>query len=128
MLAFANLNYGRRAYEVLPNETLPLPQEFDFENAEACARKIFAIMSNASGGHLIKGCKVATNKVNGTANLTGNGVHVFYQIKKRPKVSLKTEEEVKQYAADIEANRVVLELGDVVTDQYGDGWTRAVWK
>ena len=128
MLKFAHLNYGRKVYPVSPSKALPIPEKFDFTNPEDCARKIFAIMSNASGGHLIKGCKVAVNQANGTVNLTSNGVHVFYEEGSRQKVSLDTAEQIKQYVAFIEANTMVIELGEVSADQYGDGWTRATWK
>lgn len=121
MLKFAILTYGASGYHVKPTEDLPLPAEFDFANPEACAKLIFAVMSNASGGHTLRDCKVGVHLARRTANLTCNGAHVYYTPADLQQPM--TLEEAQQAHTE----RVVYELGSVVTDQYGDGWKRAVW-
>jgi hypothetical protein len=118
---FAQLLYGSSRYRVQPNQYTPLPESFDFEHPEKCARKIFAIMSNASGGHLLLDCKVRFHKLRGTANLTCGGAHIFFQTPNLPKLSI---DEV----CDVVLESTVLNLGHVVTDQYGRGWERAKWR
>jgi hypothetical protein len=119
-LDFARLYYGSSAYPVERNETLPLPETFDFEKPEECARLIFAIMSNASGGHTLHKCTLRIDPVRRVANLTAGGVHVFYKPINAPKMT------VEEAIAATE--RIwVLELGNVFTDQYGYGWKRARW-
>lgn len=123
VLNLARLSYGSSQYPVERNETTPLPEAFDFENAEECARLICAVMSNASGGHTIRDCKVRVDPIRRTANITGNGIHVFY----RPEVPHPlTKENFEAEIARIDA-LPRLELGSVVTDQYGEGWKRARW-
>jgi len=120
-LEFAKLYYGRSAYNVEAKENLPLPQEFDFAHPVECAKIIFAIMSNVSGGHAISNCRFDFSEERGSANLVANGVHVYYSKPNKKKLSV--EEALKMVA-----ERVEIKLGTVVTDQYGDGWKRAVWK
>lgn len=127
-LEFAHITYGSRIYPVKPNETLPLPKEFDFSKPEECAKLIFAIMSNASGGHTLRGCKLAINQVRKTANLSCNGAHVFYRDPEQIQ-SLQglTDEQIVARIEELNKDRQVIELGNVRTDQYGDGYKRAVW-
>ena len=120
-LQFAKLFYGTTAYDVTPNDTLPLPTEFDFNDPINCAKKIFAIMSNASGGHPLRECKLRYDANLGIANLTSSGCHVFYDTPNRPKRTV--EELIKSHA-----DQTFEWLGTVVTDQYGDGWKFAQWK
>ncbi|MFK4136748.1 hypothetical protein ACI2KR_31445 [Pseudomonas luteola] len=120
-LKLAHLVYGSSLSAVKPSQTLPLPQVFDFENPEACARQIFAIMSNASGGFTLKNCQVRLSPERKTANLTCSGAHVFYADDSLPKLGL--EEAIESHKCS-----QVIELGSVRTDQYGDGWKRAHWK
>lgn len=119
-LKFAKLMYGATAYNVDPDVSLPIPTEFDFDRPEECARKVFACMSNASGGHPVRDCRLRIDPVRRTANLTGSGVHVFYSPADLPKVSV-------DEAIQIALRTVMIDLGDVTTDQYGDGWKRAQW-
>lgn len=121
MLAFARLMYGSSGCSVLPNETTPLPEEFDFDNPVECAKKVFAIMSNASGGHQIKQCTLRVDHVRRVANLTADGVHVFYRPKDSPKFA--TIQEMEEAIERTQTHA----LGTVRTDQYGDGWKRALW-
>jgi len=121
MLKFATLSYGRKPTAVRPTESLPLPAEFDFENAEECARTILAIMANAAGGHPLRDCRLSLDRERRTANITGSGAHVFYA----PAEGLR-----KMTIAEIEATAKrlqVIQLGHVMTDQYGGGWKRAAW-
>lgn len=116
----AVLTYGTRQYPVAPTETTPLPVEFDFNNPHECAQRVFAIMSNASGGHVLRDCTLRINRRRKTANLTANGCHVFYAPPDRPKL---TVQEVERVFAETE----VISLGHVRTDQYGEGYNRAYW-
>lgn len=117
---FAQLLYGTARYRVSPNDH-PLPVKFDFNNPEECARKVFAIMSNAAGGHTLRDCKVRYHKERGTANLTANGAHIFFQTPGLPKLNV-------EQVCDMVLECVIISLGDVRTDQYGDGWKRAQWR
>lgn len=114
------LNYGSSVSSVRPSEFLPLPTTFDFNAPEECARKVFAIMSNASGGFTLRDCRLKIDRERQMANLTSSGCHVFYAPIDRPKLTVE-----QAIAADQRAE--VFELGDVATDQYGDGWKRARW-
>lgn len=121
MLQRAVLMYGTRAYPVTPCPTTPLPESFDFDHPEECARLIFAIMSNASGGHTLRDCTLRLSEQWGRANLTCNGAHVYY---KHPGFGNPIEvQDIDSYMNS--CTRV--NLGTVRTDQYGDGWKRAVW-
>lgn len=117
----AVLHYGDSVYPVTPNEFLPLPSAFDFGNPEACARHILAVMSNASGGHTLRDCRLWIAHDSSVANIVANGAHVYYAVRDRAKLSV-TEALARQAAVR------VLQLGDVQTDQYGDGYTRAQWR
>lgn len=119
-LVFASLMYGVRGYEVKPAAHLPLPETFDFDNPEECAKLIFACMSNASGGHLLRDCKLKIHRGRQTANLTSSGCHVFYAPKDRAKLTV-------EQAIALEQEAEVFHLGSVATDQYGEGWKRARW-
>lgn len=119
-LHFARLVYGSSIYPVEPADHLPIPAEFDFDNAEECARKVLACLSNAAGGFAISNCKLHINPVRRIANITGRGAHAYYAPDKLPKLSLKAALEAAERTATIE-------LGEVSTDQYGDGWQRAKW-
>jgi hypothetical protein len=119
-LDFAHIYYGSSSCPVQSSDITPLPLVFDFDNAESCARKIFAIMSNASGGHALSNCVLRLHRGRNTANLTAKGVHVYYHDASQPKLSvdgaLAMHDEIEK-----------IELGSVVTDQYGGGWQRAHW-
>lgn len=119
-LQIARLSYGSTSYAVTPNATLPLPTVFDFEHPEEAARQIFAIMSNASGGHPLRDCRVRIHAGRRTANLVANGAHVFYAPPVREKLTVED-------ALRIERETQVIQLGCVATDQYGNGWKRARW-
>lgn len=120
-LELAKLMYGSTGgVNVKPSADLPLPTEFDFDKPEECAKHIFACMSNASGGFRIRKCKVRYNTKTQMANLTAVGVHVFYAVPNRAKRTI-------DEAMEDHNTSVLLELGDVRTDQYGDGWKRAIW-
>lgn len=120
MLNRAVVVYGEHTYQVKPNELTPLPVEFDFERPEECARLIFAIMSNASGGHKLTRCELRIDTERRTANLTANGAHVFYKPADLPPMC------VAEAIAAMERIRLY-RLGTVMTDQYGKGYERAVW-
>lgn len=121
LLARAVLHYGDSTYPVTPNETLPLPAAFDFGNPEACARHILAVMSNASGGHTLRDCRVVLAHDSSAASIVANGAHVYYKVPDQRKLTL------TEALARAAAQRL-LQLGDVQTDQYGDGYTRAQWR
>jgi hypothetical protein len=122
----AVLHYGSSSYPVERNEVSPLPETFDFRNPEDCARKICAIMSNASGGHTIRECKVRVDPIRRTANITGSGIHVFYKPESYVPAAPITDDNMEAEIARIE-DLPVLMLGSVTTDQYGEGWKRARW-
>lgn len=120
-LQLAKLLYGAAdVYDIKPSADLPIPMEFDFNKPEECAKLIFACMSNASGGFRLRNCKLRYNPKHLTANLTAIGVNVYYAVTDAPKLSV--EETIAQHP-----HWVVVELGDVSTDQYGGGWERAEW-
>jgi hypothetical protein len=77
MLKEAKLIYGIQEYDISYKNGLP--KEFDFDNPEMCARRIFEVMSHESGSHTLKGCKVRIDKQGKIAALVGNGVRVTYQ-------------------------------------------------
>lgn len=121
-LKLATLSYGSARYDVTPNETLPLPAEFDFDQPEDCARLVAAIMSNASGGHRLRAVRLSIHRKRCTANITAaNGAHVYYAPENSDRLSA-------EQAAQVFAEATVFMLGDVTTDQYGDGWQRASWE
>lgn len=120
MLKIANVYYGSNRYPVKPDSTLPLPAEFDFNQPEQCARTIFAIMSNAAGGHPLRGCKLWIHHERRTANLTADGVHVYYAPEQNQPMTA-------QQAIQVEGERHFMSLGTVTTSQYGDGWKHACW-
>lgn len=120
LLELAKLMYGDRGYDVKPAAHLPLPETFDFDNPEECAKLVFACMSNASGGFTLKDCKLKIHRGRQTANLTSSGCHVFYAPKGRAKLTV-------EQAIALEQEAEVFLLGSVATDQYGDGWKRAHW-
>lgn len=123
-LKIASLSFGRSRYAVTPNASLPLPEVFDFDNVEQCARTILAIMSNAAGGHQLTRCRVRISKELGTANITSSGCHVYYVQEGKPLTKDMSAEEIEGIISRAET----MELGTVVTHQYGDGWKHAVWK
>lgn len=120
-LQIARLYYGTSGYAVKPNDTLPLPAEFDYARPVECARLIMAIMSNASGGHILRDCVLRILPGNKAANITGSGVHVYY-CADGPRPAITAEQALARFYAT-----GVMHLGSVRTDQYGDGWRRAVW-
>lgn len=119
-LDLACLTYGSTQVPVSPSEVTPLPLTFDFTDPEECARKVFAIMSNASGGFKLSDCRVRIHRERQAANLTCNGAHVYYCNRSLPKLTL-------EQAIAVHEESEVFELGSVRTDQYGEGWSRAVW-
>jgi hypothetical protein len=120
-LRFARLIYGSRLYPIKPSVHLPIPETFDFENPIECAKTIFAIMSNACGGHTIRRCELRTDQALGMANLTGIGVHVYYA----PLHHYRTRN-IDDVMHMILCTKLY-SLGNVSSDQYGDGWKRAIW-
>lgn len=127
MLNVAQMVIGRAHYRPKPNPVLPLPPLFDFEHPEECARTVLAILSNASGGCLLTECRVALSQSLRAANITASGAHVYYA----PPDKLKTREQLGGDPGEWSEqwrDRVVIELGNVVTDEQFDGWKRARWE
>ena len=120
MLRISSLSYGSSRYRVEPSELRPLPEEFDFDNPEECARLIFAVMSNASGGHTLSDCTLRYNKRLQRANLTASGCHVYYSDDRK----LSMDEAFCYHRME---DTVTLQLGYVYSDQYEGGWQRARW-
>ncbi|MDU8351003.1 hypothetical protein RYA05_03730 [Pseudomonas syringae pv. actinidiae] len=116
----ACLNYGSTQVPVSPSEITPLPQVFDFSDPVGCARKIFAVMSNASGGFRLSECRVRIHRERQAANLTCNGAHIYYRDSNQVKLTL-------EQAIAMHEESEVFDLGSVRTDQFGEGWSRAVW-
>ncbi len=121
MLMFARLMYGSSHVPVIPNDSAPIPAAFDFNDIEGCSRKIFAIMSMASGGYPVERCQLRIDPVRMTANLTGNGVHVFYGALKGPAKMTVAE------AIEATERTQLFHLGDVRSPAHHEGWKRAVW-
>ena len=120
-LHLATLCYGRRYYHVKPEPHIaPLPETFDFDDAENCARKIFACMSNASGGHPLAECRLRMHLGRRTANMVANGAHVFYAPHARQMLTA-------EMALQIERETIVVELGTVRATGYGGGHAHAKW-
>lgn len=120
-LQFAKLYYGVNGYDIQPSETLPLPRKFDFDNPEKCARLIFALMSQASGGFTLRDCRVHINAEVEMASLVANGAHIFYAPDNRPKLTA-------SQAMDLIVHRKTLTLGSVTTDTAPKAYTRAHWR
>lgn len=125
-LQLAHLSYGSGILPIQPSESLPLPAVFNFDQPEECARKIFAVMSNASGGFTLRGCTLKVDPVRKTANLTANGCHVYYADPATPKLGANGADLEAELLALIDRT-IVTKLGDVATDQYGNGHERARW-
>ena len=103
---------------MLPHAGLPIPETFNFKDPEGCAKQVAAIMSNASGGFLIKDVKLSYHEGWGCANLSGNGMHVYWSNGKKGSI-----QEVCKMAEE----STKIDLGTVSSDQYGEGWKRAIW-
>ena len=123
MLKFAHLCYGSSLVLVEATEACPLPQEFDFQDPETCAKSIFAMMSTQSGGFTLTNCKLCYDQERRSANLTANGVHVYYQDDSAPKFTL---EQAVAYAANFPG--VVRQLGHVKAGESSSGWKKALWR
>lgn len=83
-LQSANLYYnGSRAYEVKADDHRDLPLVFDFAHPEQCAIKALAVMSRASGGHLLRDCRVHVHVGRHTASITASGAAVQYAPRER---------------------------------------------
>jgi hypothetical protein len=122
-LNIATLSYGSSAHPVESNEHTPIPLEFDFNDPEACARKVFAIMAFASGGFVISNCVLRIHRKRNTANLTANGVHVYYHDESQPLLTL------DQAMALANSNEVeVFRLGTVLASPLAGRWDLAAWK
>lgn len=119
ILRLSSLHYGSTIIRVQRTVHLPLPEVFDFQNPIDCAKKAMAIMSNASGGFMIQGVKLRIHERHESANLTGNGAHVFWSAGHK----LALEDAIKMHEES-----TLFELGTVSSDQYGGGWKRAVWR
>lgn len=132
ILQFATLSYGRRQTRVVPTTNVPIPTGLDVRSPFFLThvRNILAMMSNAGGGHPVRNCKVSVFR--DSVNITGDGVHVFFKDPTVPPLEKGADDEETtriflEYMNTVEGEQVVTELGNVVTDQYGDGWMRAVW-
>ncbi len=117
-LKMCGLYYGRSCVKVAPTEHLPIPESFDFANPLECAMKVAAILSNASGGHILRDVKLTINREWQTANVTANGAHAYWSADRKLK-----PEDIQAFVNGSQDYN----LGSVRTDQYGDGWKRAVW-
>ena len=120
-LITAALTYGMRPYPVVPTDVTPLPVEFDFNDPSACGKLIFAILSNASGGHVLANCRLRIHREKRVASLSSSGAYARYRPSALPFGF--TAEEALKFDSECE----VFEFGRVVTDQYGEGWKRARW-
>jgi hypothetical protein len=121
-LQFAHLTFGSGLLLVSTSDSCPIPKEFDFENAEECARTIFSIMSCQSGGFTLNDCKLAYDAKRRAANLTCGGMHVYYEDDTLPKM---TPQQAVAYAGNYPG--IVRHLGNVRAEGFGDGWKRAHW-
>ena len=70
-------------------------------------------------------CSVMT--FNGHVQIIASGVTVYYENPDAVKYDLATREGAKAYAESFERDCDVTHLGEVITDQYGGGYKRAVW-
>lgn len=119
-LSLAHLNYGSTVKPIVISEEFPIPQEFDFDRAEECARKILAIMCNASGGSM-KNCGVRYHKEQQTANITSDKCHVYYCVPGRYAMSVQT-------LMQIHAESTLLDLGSITTSTEPFGWEAPTWE
>lgn len=92
VLRRAHLAYGAAIYPIDPTPDLPFPVEFDFDDAEQCAKKVLAILSRASGGFALHGCKMAVDPVRRTATIHADGAFAYYAPSDVP--PLKTVDEI----------------------------------
>lgn len=124
-LKYARLFYGASHYDVDMNDYVPFLTSYCGEDIAAFARQVLAVMSNASGGHRLTRCSVMT--FNGHVQIIASGVTVYYENPDAVKYDLTTLDGAKAYAETFERDCVVTHLGEVITDQYGEGYKRAVW-
>lgn len=112
-LVTATLTYRRH---VNPAALAHLPARLDSDDCLVeTAKTVFAMMSNASGGHILRLCQVSA--IPGFVNMTSLGCHVVYRDVAVAHADL----------ADLLALRVTHRLGDVITDRYEGGWRRPRW-
>lgn len=111
----ANLNFGSSSCQVVATEGVPLPQAFDLDNPEACARKVFEVMSKASGGHRLKACVLSLNRESRMASLHCKGAQVLYG--QMPK------DTSAEKMIDLFRKTERFLLGDVTADRSGVRWS-----
>lgn len=111
----ADLNFGFSSCQVVATEGVPLPQTFDLDNPEACARRVFEVMSKASGGHRLKACVLSLNREIGMASLNCKGAKVLYG---QPSKDMSAEQVIELLR---KTERFF--LGDVTADRSGVRWS-----
>lgn len=131
MLKSATLQYTPTSIvHVKPHAGLPIPAEFDFHNPIRAAKEIAALMSNASGGHVLNNCRLTYNRNCQTATVTALGMAVHYAPEGFKLFSEGTSADpnmVRDVITRYQNGCTTVELGNVVADQYGKGWLRAKW-
>ncbi|WGN90762.1 hypothetical protein [Burkholderia phage vB_BglM_WTB] len=118
-LQFARIFHGSNSHPVKPSERLPIPEQFDFDNPIECAKKIAAIMSFASGGHKMRDVKLRVHRGRRSANIIGNGLHVFYRDPDSAALPA-TPKTIEEYSRESD----VTVLGNV---RAKNAWTSPKW-
>lgn len=121
----AKLVYGRTFYEVPRTEHAPIP-DLDLDNLEESVFQIVAVLSNQSGGHTLGDIRVSITADRSYAYLNGNGFAAsFGTIPVAPEAP--SDEQIAEFVAKYVDNRQVVNYKwSVRSDQYGEGWKRAV--
>ena len=128
MLKFteAKLTYGVRAYPVEKNEHFSPFEDFDPKgDLMEQVFKAIAMMSNASGGHTLRDAKVRVHPT--FVSIIGNGFSIKWG---EVDPTVRAIANIEQRAIEVSRifnESVVYDVPFAVrTDQYGDGWKRAI--
>lgn len=117
----AVLYYGTRVYPVPRNEITPFPESYHRDQSwQDFGRTVCAMLSNASGGHTLRDCKLRIYR-DGSVTVSCSGGRASYYSPNKPR-NMSAEQAIEYMESS-----VVFHLGNVRTDQYGEGWQRAVW-
>jgi hypothetical protein len=121
----AALQYGVKNLPI-PAEDLHPIQAFNPDDHETCAFNGMAVLSNLSGGHKLMGGVLVINREFQYARIIGNGFTIRWGTAPRREL----DESIETFIARMDKvrsheQRIVLPF-DVSSDQYGDGWRRAI--
>lgn len=70
---------GPNRYPVIPSKQFNIPRVFNFDYPIDCAIDALKVMSQASGGHMLRDCRVIIHRGRKTATVSANGCIVRYR-------------------------------------------------